>query len=429
VPIIDMQRSMREWGRIRMGTQGDRGPRKLETFRLTSADQTAIEGAAALYGGTPRPWVAPAGPQWEVITEATELACAVPPLDYSPASQWYELWSGGGCLRRCDGATEVLTDGPCQCDPSARECQPTTRLSLILPGVPGLGLWRLESHGYYAATELLGTVHVAATYAQAGRFIPARLLATERMVKRLDSKGKPITLRFVVPALDLDLAITPGLPPAAGPPAAGDAGGQAQVNQPPLRAVPAGPPAAPVSEQVAHLGKLRPARKPPATLPATGVAVGAEESLVDTTRPGPEAEPPPPPEEVPDAGPPPEDPERLRRKIMAEARKTWPDATNEEREGLRHALGVVATYKLRKEAGQPPVSSVTGMNLRERMYLSTLLANIRHGQMTIEAGEPDADGHPTWRSWLKGTPGRVATVTQLSATEWAASVREEVPAP
>src|SRR4051794_29621754 len=61
VPIIDLQRRLREIGRIRIGQQvpitnpkpGSKAktrPVKLETFRLTSRDQRVIDAAAALYG-------------------------------------------------------------------------------------------------------------------------------------------------------------------------------------------------------------------------------------------------------------------------------------------------------------------------------------------------------------------------------------------
>jgi hypothetical protein len=210
MPILNLQRSLREIGRIRLGEKvamagGRTRPSKLDVFRFTSADRVAIEEAARLYGGTPRQWDdAPIGEQWEVITTSRQIPVIIPP---GPAvlSQWYELWSGGGCQRRCDGYSNVLTDTACVCDPDPdrRECKATTRLNVILADLPGIGSWRLESHGYYAATELAGTVDLCQAAAGQGRLLPAILGLDQRQTKR---DGR--TNNFVVPTLNL--AVTPG---------------------------------------------------------------------------------------------------------------------------------------------------------------------------------------------------------------------------
>src|SRR3990172_7696614 len=41
-----------------------------------------------------------------------------------------------------------------------RACKITTLLNVMLPRIPGLGVWRLESHGWNAATVLPGTLEV-----------------------------------------------------------------------------------------------------------------------------------------------------------------------------------------------------------------------------------------------------------------------------
>lgn len=210
MPIITLQRRLREVGRIRLGEQtvsnGRKRPTKLSTFRLTSRDRRIIEAAAVRYGGEVREWTAPDGQQWEVITDASEMPVVVPPGDMS-FSQWYELWSAGGCQRRCDGVTNVLGDSACICDPESRECNTTTRLNVMLPEVPGFGLWRLESHGYYAAVELAGVVEMCRRASAAGHMLPARLRLEQRQVKRVGSNGKPQTQKFAVPALDLDVSV------------------------------------------------------------------------------------------------------------------------------------------------------------------------------------------------------------------------------
>lgn len=206
--IIDLQRRLAEAGRIRIGQQvatgnGRKRPEKLTTFRLTSGDRTRIEQAAHLYGGTPEQWEAPAGPQWEVVTAADSLNVIVPPADMS-FSQHYELWSGGGCQRRCDGRSESISDGPCICDPDKRECNIHTRLSVMLRDLPGLGVWRIDTSGYYAAVELQGAVEVVQLAAGRGQMLPARLRLEQRMVKRV-GQG---TRRFAVPVLDVE--VSPG---------------------------------------------------------------------------------------------------------------------------------------------------------------------------------------------------------------------------
>lgn len=239
MPILGLQQRIRELGRIRIGqvvkgANGKTRPEKLDRFRLTSASRELLEKVAALYGGTVAEWTpANGGPaQWEVITEAKRLPILVPP---QPVSQWYELWSGGGCQRRCDGEREVLTDKPCLCDPDPQEraCKPTTRLNVVLRDVEGVGVWRLESHGYYAAVELPG---VAELLAQAGGYITGSLGLEARTAKR---DGK--TMHWIVPVIDVDVSPTALLSGAAAPgPAAA---------LPPGRAVAELPAARPPAEQ------------------------------------------------------------------------------------------------------------------------------------------------------------------------------------
>jgi hypothetical protein len=204
MPILDLQQRIRELGRIRIGqkvatSSGKTRPAKLNRFRLTSPSRTLLDRVATQYGGTVAPWSpTETGPeQYEVLTDATRMPILVP---HQPVSQYYELWSGGGCQRRCDGVTELLKDRPCICgpDPLNRQCKPTTRLNVVLAEIPGVGVWRLESHGYYAALELPG---VAELLSKAGGYVPAFLGLEERTAKR---DGK--TLRWMVPTIDVDIA-------------------------------------------------------------------------------------------------------------------------------------------------------------------------------------------------------------------------------
>jgi hypothetical protein len=211
MPILTLQRRSRELGRIRIGqqvatgTEGKMRPAKLEQFRLTSASRPLLEKAAALYGGEVVEWNNNGSAQFEVFTTSTRLPVLVPP---QPVSQFFELWSGGGCQRRCDGERELLTDQACLCspDPEDRQCKPTTRLNVVLRDVEGVGVWRLESHGYYAATELPSTAEFLAQ--QAG-YIAGWLSLEARTVLR---NGK--TKRFAVPIIEVD--VTPAAIMAGG---------------------------------------------------------------------------------------------------------------------------------------------------------------------------------------------------------------------
>jgi len=124
-------------------------------------------------------------------------------------SQWYEMWSGGGCQRRCDGRINVLRDSPCECpsDPldradlasKGRACKPTTRLNVVLADVPGIGVWRLESHGYHSAVELPMVAEFLAQATEAGTYLPAELALTPRSSKR-PGQGKR---EWLVPIIDV----------------------------------------------------------------------------------------------------------------------------------------------------------------------------------------------------------------------------------
>ena len=202
MPILTLQTRLKEVGRIRIGQKGPKGqPQKLSCFRFTSFDKRAIDKIAQLYGGEVRPCTdKDLQGQHEVITNASELPFIVSPV---PPSQYMELWSGGGCQRRCDGQTEHISGKNCVCTPGEEECKPTTRLSLVLPDVPGIGVWRLESKGWNAAVELISTFEFLQKISGPGR--PATgLLALEERTGRVDGK----TTRFMVPVIRTEF--TPG---------------------------------------------------------------------------------------------------------------------------------------------------------------------------------------------------------------------------
>lgn len=212
-PILGLQQQLRQLGRIRIGNQvvsrnGKMRPAKLETFRLTSPSRSMVEAAAEAYGGRVVPWTNPAGgPEWECITTSAVLDIAIPPGQ--SVTQWREMWSGGGCVRRCNGEVMVLDMTPCACprDHEARQalaadgeaCRDTTRLTVVLPALPDLGSWMLESHGYYAAVELAGVAEILAMATEAGYLLPARLRLDQRQKK---IPGQP-TRQYAVPVIEL----------------------------------------------------------------------------------------------------------------------------------------------------------------------------------------------------------------------------------
>ena len=194
-PLIDLQRRMVEVGRIRAGDKTPAGhPRKLANWRLTSPDKTRLEHAGALWGGKLTEWEG----QWQLHTETAELPIML--LPGHPPTSWYELWSKGGCQRRCDGQHEQISDSACLCG-ADRECSPTTRLSVLLPDIQGLGSWLLSSTGWNAAAELAGSAELLQRASAQGVLIPARL----RLEQRTSVKAGQ-TRKFAVPVIDIDVS-------------------------------------------------------------------------------------------------------------------------------------------------------------------------------------------------------------------------------
>lgn len=201
--IIDIQRRQRELGRIRMGDKAAGGnPQKLSHFRLTSAARQLLDAAADQWGGEVREWKgAPSEGQYELYTQADSLPIIIPPGP-EPVSQWYEQWTAGGCTHRCDGARNHIDESACSCNPDDRACKATTRVNVMLPDLPDVGVWRLESHGINAAYELPGTIDVIQMASQGGRFLTGRLRIEHRTSKKAGQ-----TRKFVVPVIDLDVSV------------------------------------------------------------------------------------------------------------------------------------------------------------------------------------------------------------------------------
>lgn len=285
-PILDLQQRMMEKGRIRLGhkvtgvTKAGKNytrPAKLETFKLTSSDEATVHDAADLYGGQVEPFNAG---EYGVVTDTVALNVILVPGEMG-WSQWREMWGNKVCHRRCDGVRETISDGPCQCpaDPAERAaqaaqgkaCKDTTRLSVMLPDLPGLGLWRLESHGYYAATELAGTIAILSMLAP-GTLVRGRLLAEQRSVTRIAPDGTVKTNNFVVPVLDLpDVRLSELVAPDGGVGVQLEAPTRRGLTPVPVAELPEGPRPS-IAEQVAAVPeKPKPRKNAAAPLPATGL--------------------------------------------------------------------------------------------------------------------------------------------------------------
>ena len=198
-----------EIGRIRLGEKAPSGaPKRLTTFRLTSYDKSVLDAAQAIYGGDARPWKdAPDEGMWQLTTTVAAIDILIPRA-LQNVSQAYELWTGGACQRRCDGRMCELPEREavaCICSSEGklgpdRECEVITRLSVILPRLPGLGVWRLDTGGWHAANTIPSTLDLLMAL-DARPMVPATLRAVQRSSKGVEN-GRTITHRFVVPVLD-----------------------------------------------------------------------------------------------------------------------------------------------------------------------------------------------------------------------------------
>lgn len=209
VPIGQIQRRMPEAGRIRIGVKTARAMKSIDTFRFTSIYREHLEQLARNYGGTVKSWDDPKARvknQFELLTETNTLPVYLPA---NGLSQHYELWSGGGCVRRCDGVTyehtemhgpeAVVLSDPCVCAAKERmECRPYTRISMIIPELPFAGTWRLETKGWNAAAEIPGMFDAVQMLSGRGHMVQA-ILGLE---KRSDVTAGQ-TRNFVVPTLTI----------------------------------------------------------------------------------------------------------------------------------------------------------------------------------------------------------------------------------
>lgn len=247
-PLLDIQRKGQQIGRLRIGQQvkaasGKMRPAKLDTFRFTTQSRHAADAIAELYGGTVKDW----NNEFEVITGQNAIGITVPPRD-QVVSQWYEMWNKGGCLRRCDSQADQISGGPCLCphadDPAdlsqveaaaterarlagmnpPQACKIVTRISVMIPDLPGLGVFRLDTGSYYAAVEIGDAAALLQIARDKGVMLPAILRIEQRQrVAGGQTKKFPVpvlevlaTFREIVSGALEAGGITAQLPPALG---------------------------------------------------------------------------------------------------------------------------------------------------------------------------------------------------------------------
>lgn len=208
VPVKNLSRRLPELGKLKFGdTQAKGGRRTLDKWRVVSNHVDCLDDIARLYGGTPKPYEHKKSTfTHDLHTDSDVLAIGVPNMGVEPVTVGYEMWTGGGCERRCDGVTATTwgrgPDGPeereqpCICDAKqAMECKVKLRASFFLPGVRRFGTWRLETGSWNAVSEMAGMVEML--MALQARGIAEAELA---LAKRSDVKAGQ-TRHYVVPEI------------------------------------------------------------------------------------------------------------------------------------------------------------------------------------------------------------------------------------
>ncbi|MFE2936689.1 hypothetical protein [Streptomyces sp. NPDC059278] len=222
--ILTLQRQARELGRLRTGYTDGKRPVRSKTWIATSHAEHYVTAAAEAWGGAVERWqpLGNGAPQFRVITEAESIDALMPPGD--PLSQYNELWSGGGCQRRCDGERERLSNQPCICLRQFGEdwhqqrkgtvCSATSRLNVILPDMPDVGVWRAETHSFYAANEWGGTVDMVLSGTNGQGMVPV-VLRIEPRQRVADGKTKKFPVVVVeIRGITTRQALTGPLPTA-----------------------------------------------------------------------------------------------------------------------------------------------------------------------------------------------------------------------
>lgn len=204
--LLNMQRQMRELGRLRTGYTGPRGPVRSKTWILTSKERDLLEAAAGEWGGKVVEWTPLNGDtkQWSLTTETDRLPAFLPPGD--PLTQANEMWNKGGATRRCNGVTELKSGKPCLCAAQFGEefyrrgpqevCKPYSHLNVMLLGLPDVGQWRHTTKSFYAAAEIAGMVDLIKARIGTEPVVPVWLIIDQRK-KVADGKTTPYPVPII----------------------------------------------------------------------------------------------------------------------------------------------------------------------------------------------------------------------------------------
>lgn len=213
-PLRDIETRAPEAGRLRFGIKtptrnGKQRPTAIDTWRVTSPERDQIQAIVDIYGGEVREWSDPkANPQhqWEAVTNTNTLAVWLPPDSLTTS---YEHWNPAGCERRCDGEQCVYTahgtrdEVPCVCaeEPGTPLCRAKSRLSVMLPGIPFSGVWRLETSSENFMYEAPGMIRAAQALQATTALARVNLTLTKRVHRFIGPDGKPAVNHYTVPVI------------------------------------------------------------------------------------------------------------------------------------------------------------------------------------------------------------------------------------
>jgi hypothetical protein len=218
--LLGLQRRDVPLGEIRIGTSvevpGKKGrqPKRLNTFRFTTAVEFTARAVAAKLGGEVAPWERRRG-YFEVTTGKTSLNVWVPPRSLAVDANM-ELWSDGKRLRQCTGRSMSFPapepgqpSRPCMCpaDPAERArlasmripqaCKPKTRITVSIPELPGLtGVWTLWTGSMNAAVETADSGDAMALARAGGAYLPAILYIHWRQ-RAADGSPYPVPVLMI----------------------------------------------------------------------------------------------------------------------------------------------------------------------------------------------------------------------------------------
>ncbi len=207
MPLDDLEPRLPTVYRLRLGQKDHGRPKHLDgQIRATSAVPEVVAQIAECYNGSePTRWESPDGPQSQTILPALPIKVVI--LPGQALSQWWEKWNAGGCVKRCNGVANIVDGLPCSC-PEVEErlrdrtrwCQPTTRLSVLLPKLKLLYAGRLDSTGEIAARGIGATIELAQAALDQGVMVGATLTVRQRGTGAKQYVWPELTLHGEVPA-------------------------------------------------------------------------------------------------------------------------------------------------------------------------------------------------------------------------------------